>query len=134
MANIEWNGDQFLQDVERQLGDNLEKAAIYFKEQVKLAINRSQDRERSVGEAGVYYKGLDPSQPGEPPKKLVGFLQRSIAHAMSPDRQQAYVGTNLDYGLYLELGTSKMEARPYLRPTLARLRDEIARIVATGKR
>lgn len=133
-GKVEWNGDKFLHNLENNLGQNLEKAAIYLKDHVKTALNRSQPRSRSVGDSGVHYKGLEPSAPGEAPKKLVGFLQRSIAHAMSADRQQAFVGTNLEYGLFLEIGTSKMAARPYLRPTLDKLKDEITRIIATGKK
>lgn len=126
---IEWNGDAFAADLAKQLGDNLEKAAIFYKGKVKEAINRSQDKEGT----GLNTRGLDPSQPGEPPKKLTGFLQRSIAHAMSSDRQQAFVGSNLDYSLYLEIGTVKMAARPFLRRTLAENKDTIAKIIASGK-
>jgi HK97 gp10 family phage protein len=133
-GNVQWSGDKFLSDVEKTLGENLEKAAIYYKSEVKKALNRSQERERYVGDAGVYYHGLDPSAPGEAPKKLTGYLQRSIAHEMSADKQVAFVGSALDYAFFLEMGTSKMQARPFLRPTLARLRDEITKIIATGKR
>jgi HK97 gp10 family phage protein len=130
---VEWNGDRFLAEVDENLSANLEKAAIYFKGKVKEALNRSQPYERYKGEKGVYYHGEDPSQPGEAPKKITGFLQRSIAHAMSGDKKQAFVGTNLDYGLYLETGTVKMAARPFLRSTLLKEREKIARIIATGR-
>ena len=133
-GNVQWNGDQFLRNVEQQLGENLEKAAIYYKGEVKKALNRSQGYERYVGNAGVYYHGLDPSSPGESPKKLTGYLQRSIAHEMSQDKQVAFVGSALDYAFFLEMGTSKMRARPFLRPTLAACRDTILQILATGKR
>ena len=130
---IEWQGDDFIRGLEKQLGDNLEKAAIYLKDKVKQAVNRSQPYERYVGEAGVYYHGEEPSAPGDPPKKITGTLQRSIAHEMSPDRKQAFVGSNMEYAFYLELGTSKMAARPFLRSTLMAERDKIAKIIAEGK-
>jgi hypothetical protein len=38
------------------------------------------------------------------------------------------------YGLYLELGTSKMEPRPYIRRVVIGDRKIILRIIATGKR
>ncbi len=130
---VEWNGDKYLTELEKNLAGNLEKAAVYLKGKVKEAVNRSQTYERYKGQSGVYYHGLDPSHAGESPKKITGFLQRSIAHAMSGDKKQAFVGTNLDYGKFLELGTSKMQARPFLRSTLLRERDKIARIIATGE-
>lgn len=43
-----------------------------------------------------------------------GRLRASITHAVEEDT--AYVGTNVEYAPYVELGTSKMAARPYLRP------------------
>ena len=36
------------------------------------------------------------------------------------------------YAFYLEYGTSKMQARPYLRPALARCRGALFRIIAGG--
>lgn len=127
--SFEFNANQFTSDLQKQLGDNLERAAIHLTNKVKEALNRSQPRSRSVGEKGVWYKGEDPSQPGESPKKITGYLQRSIAHDMSADRQQAFVGSNLPAALYLELGTSKMQARPFLRSTLDREADAIAKII-----
>lgn len=133
MADVEWNGDDFLAEIKGNLGDNLEAAAIYLQEKIKMAINRSQPYDRWVGEKGVYYKGQDPSGPDEPPKKVRGDLQRSIAYEMSDDRSTAFVGSNLDYALFLELGTSKMEARPFLRSTLAQEQETVSKIIATGR-
>lgn len=131
---MEWKGEQFVKNLEKELGDNLEKAAIYLKDKVKQKINRSQPYERYVGEHGIYYKGDDPSAPGDAPKKITGTLQRSITHEMSKDRQQAFVGSNLDYAFWLEMGTSKMQARPFLRSTMIEEADAITNILTTGKK
>ena len=131
---MDWQGDEFYNDLEKQLARNLEASAIYLKGKVKEALNRSQGRKKSQGKKGIHYKGLDPSKPGEEPKKVVGFLQRSIAHEVSDDGKEAYVGSNLPQSLYLELGTSKMAARPFLRSTLLKEQDAIGKIVATGSR
>lgn len=50
------------------------------------------------------------------PKKT-RTLQRSI-HAEADDESSVVVGTDVSYAKYVEQGTSKMEARPYLRPAL----------------
>jgi HK97 gp10 family phage protein len=131
--SITWDGEKYLKNLEADLGNNLEKAAIFLKGKVKEALNRSEEYQRFVGDHGIWYKGEDPSSPGSPPKKITGALQRSIAHEMGPDRKEAFVGSNVEYALYLELGTSKMAARPFLRSTLMKERDAIARIIATGK-
>jgi HK97 gp10 family phage protein len=149
--STEWN-DNVAKELGEDLSRNLEAAAIYFKGKVKEAINRSQPYKRSTNtqitthengkvierikreaeNAGIYYYGLDPSEPGQPPKKVTGFLQRSIAHEMSEDKTQAFVGSGLDYAYYLETGTRKMAARPFLQSTLLAEQDKIAKIIAEG--
>lgn len=43
-----------------------------------------------------------------------GTLRNSITHTR--DKDSAYIGTNVEYAPYVELGTVKMKARPYLKP------------------
>lgn len=40
-----------------------------------------------------------------------------------------YVGTNVQYAPYQELGTAKMDARPFLRPAFENFKDEIEQII-----
>lgn len=62
-----------------------------------------------------------------------GNLQRSIhlEYATDAGDKQAAVevGTDVDYGKYVEFGTSRMAAQPYLRPALDENRDEIAAVI-----
>lgn len=46
-----------------------------------------------------------------------GTLRNSISHTY--DKNTAYIGTNVEYAPYVEMGTKKMEARPYLKPAIA---------------
>lgn len=52
------------------------------------------------------------------------------------DEQTAHVGPSVEYGLYQELGTTRMAAHPYLGPAVNRAADELAanmgRAVADG--
>lgn len=43
-----------------------------------------------------------------------GRLRNSITHAVEGDA--VYIGTNVEYAPYVELGTSRMKARPFLGP------------------
>lgn len=45
-----------------------------------------------------------------------GNLRNSITHAVASSEDAVYVGTNVEYAPYVELGTSKMQAQPFLRP------------------
>ena len=45
-----------------------------------------------------------------------GRLRNSISH--DNDGQTVYVGTNVEYAPYVETGTWKMKAQPYLRPSI----------------
>lgn len=65
--------------------------------------------------------GPPPSAPGEGPGVRTGRLRASITHRLGADAQGPYadVGSNVHYAPFLELGTRKMAARPYLRPALA---------------
>lgn len=46
--------------------------------------------------------------------KDTGTLQNSITHVTDDD--SVYIGTDLEYAPYVELGTIRMSPRPYLRP------------------
>ncbi len=63
-----------------------------------------------------------PSAAGEPPRVDTGVLRSSITHELiiRGNNPVARVGTNVTYGRFLELGTSDIEPRPWLRPALAK--------------
>ena len=65
-----------------------------------------------------------PSQPGQGPSVRTGRLRSSITWRLGEDAKGVYadVGTNVHYAPYVELGTSRMRARPFLRPALAAAR------------
>lgn len=46
-----------------------------------------------------------------------GRLRNSISHGKEDDSTMV-VGTNVEYAPYVELGTSRMEARPFLAPSI----------------
>lgn len=44
-----------------------------------------------------------------------GRLRNSITHEVDMSDHAAIIGSNVEYAAYVELGTSKMAPRPYLR-------------------
>ncbi|TBG37156.1 hypothetical protein ELG78_09255 [Rhizobium leguminosarum] len=65
------------------------------------------------------------SAPGEFPKTDTGELVASLFFRVAANKLSAFFGTKLAKGKYLEFGTSRMRARPWLRPTFIALRDKI---------
>ena len=46
-----------------------------------------------------------------------GGLRNSITH--TTDDEAAYIGTNVEYAVYVEMGTVNTPAQPYLKPAAA---------------
>lgn len=88
--------------------------------------------EAGIGVLETYVKvslrGPSPSSPGEPPGLDTGNLLGSVlVDEVTP--MQAILGVHADYGEHLEFGTSRMEARPFLRPALDQHEGEILHAV-----
>jgi hypothetical protein len=91
---------------------------------------------RTVKRGGVVRKfrkgsliyGANPSKPGEPPHVQTGRLRSSVAYEIV-SATVGRVGTNVKYGRWLELGTRRVAARPWLRRALAEKQDEIRAIL-----
>lgn len=54
-------------------------------------------------------------------------LRNSISHASTEDT--AYVGTNVEYAVYVEMGTVNTKPQPYLRPAVTEHKDTYRAIV-----
>lgn len=67
--------------------------------------------ERIGSEAEGYAKDLCPVDTGN--------LRNSITHKVDSAEKAAYIGTNVEYAPYVELGTYKQAAQPYLKPAAA---------------
>jgi HK97 gp10 family phage protein len=61
---------------------------------------------------------------GSSPADASDYSPKSI-----PERGDVYVGTNVEYAAYVEMGTSKMKAQPYLKPAEVDHADEYKQMV-----
>lgn len=57
-----------------------------------------------------------------------GNLRNSITHVVDGD-DAVYIGTNVEYAPYVELGTSKMQAQPFLRPAATEHGEEYRQVL-----
>lgn len=96
-----------------ELKDNSEEV----KSAMESALARALEKIGLVAEG--YAKRLCPVDTGR--------LRNSITHA--DDGEAEYIGTNVEYAPYVELGTSRTRAQPYLKPAVVNHADEYKRIV-----
>jgi phage gpG-like protein len=119
---VEWHGDAAMAHVRRNAVQFLTRAAIEVKRRAKELLS-------VAGSGRVKGKKSGPvvhSRPGEPPRKQMGRLRASVAHEVDAANLSAAVGTNVEYGRHLELGTSRgIAPRPWLRRALADMQGRI---------
>lgn len=58
-----------------------------------------------------------------------GRLRNSINYAVDMSEEAVYIGTNVEYAPYVELGTSRQRAQPFLRPAATEHGAEYRRIL-----
>lgn len=61
-----------------------------------------------------------------------GRLRNSISHER--DERGAYIGTNVEYAPYVELGTSRQSPQPYLKPAITEHLNEYKEIAEESLR
>lgn len=66
------------------------------------------------------------SQPGKPPAVRTGDLDRSIEVVRIKGSHFKIAVAGAPYALFLEWGTSKMAARPFMRPANEKVRKVVA--------
>lgn len=126
--------DEVLRELEAAMQRALNAIGLQLERNAKTEINKA-----------VY------DTPPSPTYKRTGRLRASITYATKtehsspegeaeagdadlrgePDEDKVYVGTNVEYAPYVEFGTTRMRARPYLKPALMNHIDEYKTIAQT---
>lgn len=86
------------------------------------------EAQRSITAGAVSGKAHVPSAPGEPPNNDTGVLANNI-ETTQPARTRVQVTSSAPYSADLEFGTSKMAARPFMRPARDAKKREAKRLV-----
>lgn len=75
---------------------------------------------------GIHIEGEAKEELENTPRRIdTGNLRNSITHQVVESEGVVYVGTNVEYALYVHEGTSKMEANRFLTNAVDRNRDQI---------
>lgn len=123
-----WKGrDKFNRKMSRLNGPELERmlGSVVFEaaDQIKAEAQNSITRGSVSGQNHV------PSAPGEPPNNDTGHLKNNI-ESVRTGMLKAEVRSKAEYAGHLEFGTSKMAARPYMRPARDKKLPEVNRRLA----
>ena len=118
-----------------KLRNNSVAAAQFIDSVVFELANRVQvDAQNSITEGAVSGAGHVASLPGEAPNNDTGVLANNIETLRGSESGSIkyLVSSNAPYASALEFGTSKMAARPYMRPALEKNRERIAKRLAAA--
>jgi len=119
-SRLKWHGEAIKRRLDGELERRLTTAAILVTSRARKLIG-IEGAGKPSKKGGKLRYGANPSRPGDPPHKQTGRLLASVAYEVSRKllgQVSARVGTNIKYGRWLELGTRKMKARPWLRRSL----------------
>lgn len=119
---FQWNGEAVAQDVKAAMREAL----------IEGSVTLTREMRRNIA-------GPSPSKPGDFPGLDHGTLRSSVNFNLIPAEMKSKIGTHLKYGRWLEYGTSRMLARPWVLRSyeLARalihkkMTDEATRVLAS---
>ena len=123
-----WRGDSAMKRIDAIGYDRLIALGEDIVSEIKEFISQPGTGKFYKKSKTVWYQA---SAPGEPPTVRHGELKISIGYAVVREGNTTYllVGTTEDYGIYLEVGTKFMEARPWLRTILVKLSPDTKNFV-----
>lgn len=106
MANIEVTLTSNKDEILEALGEQLGQAMIAIG--MAAESNAKQEITKAVYDTPESKSGY----------VRTGRLRNSISYGVDTDEPAVYIGSNVEYAPYVELGTSKMRARPFLKPAV----------------
>ncbi len=139
LFTLEWNGDDFFKTAQRIHKAAMIEAANLVSAYAKNHMTLQGSHKPSKRGTKIHFSAA----PGEPPAIDTGVLRASLVAEVKevrfgvigkvgPDigiiKAKSEPNTDVEYGLYQELGTRKMAARPFLRPALRANITKIQRI------
>ncbi len=126
------NMESFQKKLDKYLNQNPSKnAKKAIGRGVMLVKGTAQESITAGGKSGIEYQKYNPrrshraSASGEFPASDTGFLANNIVTKLSSDGLSGEVTSRADYSQFLEFGTSKMGARPFMQPSLEENRPKI---------
>ena len=89
----------------------------------------AEQKEPALEAAGLQCEGYGMLELENPPRRIdTGNLRNSINHVLSGN-EAVYIGTNVDYALYVHDGTSRMKPNRFMKNALYSHASEYIKII-----
>lgn len=115
---MEWNGDQFLTDLERVYAGRVRRAAQVVGDELVSLI------------AGPGHPPGHKAPAGSPPGVITGGYRAKVR--VVHEGLDAKIGVADYRAMFIEFGTARMPAHPHIRTALANKQQEVVDIIANG--
>lgn len=126
---MEWKGEEFLKKVRLGAMAGVTAGAHIVKARGTQLIAEPPKTGRTYRRRGVTHQA---SAPGEAPATDQGKLIGSSDVFLEPEDLTARINWAAEYAEFLELGTEKMEPRPFARRALTESTDQIEEAVRSA--
>lgn len=111
------------QEMRQRVGEALYVGGQMIRSEAHVLIGEGS----SSGQSGGKHQHIR-SLPGEPPNREFGDLQKNM-EVTQPEPLRVEVSSNAEHAVPLEVGTSRMAARPYMAPATRRKKKEVIALV-----
>jgi hypothetical protein len=138
----------FKAHIRKATAAGLQRAGVFLHSACVRAVNKSnthryvkkfsarESANRGGQKTGVTYSNMHNAYAGQPPFKRTGVGQSNICYEFNGDEKNPAVRVgvrkNAMYMLFLELGTGRILARPWLLETLKRNKAVLGRLCCMG--
>lgn len=123
-VKVDWNGPKIEAMLHEGMRQSVDEVGKYIEKTAKASMKEG-------------YNGLRRSQPGEPPYKQTYNLYKNIKRKtrLNKDGASCKIGTNVKYGLDLELGVPlrHLARRPWLVPAFMKNIKHVYKIFKYNK-
>lgn len=124
---VKWQGGLVTEAVQAAMRRALDQSGEEMRNEAIRLIESPPKTGRIYERRGVSHQA---SAPGEPPASDTGQLVNSITIKTDPNSLTVQIGTSVEYGQFLEFGTQRMAARPFLRPAMDNMSARVNEIMS----